>query len=444
MRTVNVGILGGGTVGGGVIQGLKRNGSLMRTRTGISLRVSKVAVRDLKKERAVAIPNNLLTADWREVVEDPKVELVAELMGGTGLAKTAVLRALQLGKPVVTANKALLSEHGQEIFAAAEANETNVYFESSVAGGIPIIKALREGMVGNRVVAMQGILNGTCNYILSRMEREGGAFEDILADAQRLGYAEAEPSLDVDGLDAMHKTGLLATLAYGFWVGPESIFVEGIRHITPLDIDFARQLGYKIKLIASVEDLSFRKSKKSHEANAKVSVCPTLVPESHVLAGVSDVFNAVYLKGDVVGETLFYGHGAGQDATASAVLADLADAACELGNSSLNGFRSLIAPSAQGRVVPWEEVVCRYYLRLSVQDRPGVLARIANVLGESKIGISSVFQPEGHEGKAVPLILMVHDAPNKVMHSALQTIGKLKAVKEQPLMIRVANFGGEG
>src|SRR5687767_1754235 len=253
MQQVNLGIVGGGTVGGGVFQAIQRNGELMASRLGIWLNVARMAVRDVQKKRAVKIPKTILTTDWQSVVAHPDINLIVELMGGTTTAREVVLQALKLGKPVVTANKALLSAHGEELFAAAERNGTNLYYEASVAGGIPIIKVLREALIGNRITRIYGIVNGTCNYILTRMKLEGADFADVLADAQRLGYAEAEPSLDVDGHDAAHKTGILASLAHGFWVNPKHIHVEGIRAITRLDMQFASLLGYTIKLLGIVK-----------------------------------------------------------------------------------------------------------------------------------------------------------------------------------------------
>ncbi len=451
MRQIGLGIIGGGTVGGGVYQAVTRNGPLMASRLGVSLRVVRMAVRDVRKKRAVRIPKGLLTTDWPGVVRDPRVNLVVELMGGTATAREAVLAALRLGKPVVTANKALLSAHGEELFAAAQRSGANLYYEASVAGGIPIIKVLREGLIGNRITRLYGIVNGTCNYILTRMKLEGADFGEVLAEAQRLGYAEAEPSLDVDGHDAAHKTGILASLAHGFWVNPKQIYVEGIRGIRTLDMRFAGQLGYTIKLLGVVkqaEDYVLRitgheprKTKNvKRNCGVQVSVYPMLIPNSHVLASVNGVFNAVYVRGDVVGDTLYYGRGAGQDATASAVLSDLADAALDLKCGTRSRIPPFVPHEREGAVLPIAEVVSRYYVRLSVVDRPGTLARIAAILARAKIGISSVIQPEGHEGRSVPLILMIHDATNAAMAKALGTIARLDVVKETPVMIRVESF----
>jgi homoserine dehydrogenase len=443
MQQVNLGIIGAGTVGGGVFQAIQRNGGLMSSRLGIRFNIVQMAARNLNKPRPVDIPRNLLTTDWQCVVDDPSIQIVVELMGGTTTAREVTVRALKQGKPVVMANKALLSAHGEELFQTAQNFGANLYYEASVAGGIPIIKVLREGLIGNRITRLYGIVNGTCNYILTRMKFERADFEDILADAQDLGFAETEPSLDVDGHDAAHKTGILASLAHGFWVNPRDIYVQGIRDITQLDIQFAAQLGYTIKLLGTVklaEALPGKKKKRVPGARIQVSVYPTLVPNSHVLASVNHVFNAVYVRGDVVGDTLYYGRGAGQDATASAVLSDLADAALDLKCGGKSRVPSFVPHERQGAVLKIDEVISRYYLRLTVVDRPGTLAKIATILGQLKIGISSVIQPEGHEGESVPLIFMMHDAPNAAMQKALARIGRLPVVKAPPVMIRVESF----
>ena len=443
MQQVNLGIVGGGTVGGGVFQAIQRNGALISSRIGVGLHTAKMAVRDVTKKRAVEIPKSLLTSDWAAVVQDPRINLIVELMGGTATAREVVLSALRLGKPVVTANKALLSAHGEELFEFAQQNGTNLYYEASVAGGIPIIKVLREGLIGNRITRLYGIVNGTCNYILTRMKLEGADFDQVLAEAQRLGYAEAEPSLDIDGHDSAHKIGILASLAHGFWVNPKHIHVEGIRQITKLDIQFAGQLGYTIKLLGMVKKTDAPKGprRKSNScAPVQVTVYPALIPNMHVLASVNDVFNAIYVRGDVVGDTLYYGRGAGQDATASAVLSDLADAALDLKCGTKSRIPPFVPHELEGAVLPIAEVVARYYVRLSVIDKPGTLARIASILGQSKIGISSVIQPEGHQGESVPLILMIHDATNVAITKALAKIRTLSVVKAPPVMVRVENF----
>ena len=431
MRKITIGLVGCGTVGTGVVQALARNGALMGSRLGVKLSLERVAVRNPRKARAARLSKRLVSNDWESLVRDPKIDVVIELMGGTTVARKVVNEALKLGKPVVTANKALISAYGESIFNLVEKNGGNLYYEAAVAGGIPIIKSLREGLSGNRIQRLYGILNGTCNYILTQMELERRDFEDILLDAQRLGYAEAEPSLDVDGYDAQHKVGILASLAHGFWIKPSQIFVEGIRHITTLDIEFARHMGYCIKLLGIVKKISNK---------VQIVVHPALVPEKHVLANVSGVYNAILVRGDIVGDTLHYGQGAGADATASAVLSDLADAALDLKNGSMGRVPPFVPHDQKGTVLPIAESVTPFYLRLSVIDRPGTLARIAAILGEAKIGICSVFQPEGHVGESVPLIMMLHDASDAAMQKALKRITRLSAVKAKPTMIRVENF----
>ncbi len=453
MREVNIGMIGGGVVGSGVFHAFQTNGALMQSRLGLKINFRKIAVKAFDEPRPYDIPKSLMTLAWQEVVNDPKVDVVIELVGGTGIARTMILSALKLGKPVITANKALIFAHGEELFSAAKKFETNLYYEASVAGGIPIIKALREGFVGNRITHLYGIVNGTCNYILTRMKLEGSDFDSTLADAQKLGYAEANPSLDIDGFDSEHKIGILASLAHGFWVKPEEIYVEGIRSVTKTDIEFANKLGYTIKLLGIVkliDDLGFtidasknksaRKSKIVDRKSIQVSVYPALIPNAHVLANVNHVFNAVFVRGDIVGDTLFYGRGAGKDATASAVLSDVADAALDLKYESKQRIPPFVPHEDDGVVLPIEEIISRYYLRLSVTDRPGTLAKIAAILAQLKIGISSVIQPEGHEGESVPLIFMIHDAPNSAMNKALAKIKKLPVIKAPPVMIRVENF----
>jgi homoserine dehydrogenase len=440
MLRVNLAIVGGGTVGGGVYQAIQRNGALMAARLGVEFHVRRVVVRDIKRKRPVKVPARLLTADWRDAVMDPKVDIVIETMGGTTEARKVVETALKQGKPVVTANKALLSAHGESLFALSEKHHANLYYEASVAGGIPIIKALRESMVGNRITGLYGIANGTCNYILTRMKEEGLEFGEILADAQRLGYAEADPSLDVGGGDAMHKIGILASLAHGFWVNPKEIFLEGITAVTPLDIQFAETLGYAVKLLGTVKLINDTGGASGTGPRVQVCVCPTLIPDNHVLASVNGVYNAVHVHGDVVGDTLYYGHGAGQNATASAALSDLADAALDLKFGSSNRIPPFVPHEKDGAVVPMDEIVSEYYLRLSVIDRPGTLAKISRILADAKIGISSVIQPEGHEGESVPLMMMIHDAKHGTMEKVLKKIAKLAVVKGAPTLFRVENF----
>jgi homoserine dehydrogenase len=434
MQQVNLGMIGGGTVGSGVFHAWQKNGGLLAARLGVKIVFRKIAVKAFDEPRPYPIPRELMTTDWQEVVNDPENHILIELVGGCGIAKTMILAALEKGKTVVTANKALLSAHGPELFAAAAKSGANLYYEASVCGGIPIIKSLREGFVANRFPAIYGIVNGTCNYILSRMKAEGADFAAVLADAQKQGYAETPPDLDIDGRDAQHKIGILASLAHGFWVDPHAIHTEGIRDVSKMDMEFAAKLGYTIKLLGIAKQMDGKKP------GVQVSVYPTLIPNTHVLASVNGVFNACFVRGDVVGDTLFYGRGAGKDATASAVLSDVADAALDLKNGTNVRVPPFVPHAKHGRVTPLDEVTSQYYVRLCIVDRPGVLAKIAAILGAAKIGISSVIQPEAHEGENVPLILMIHDAPNAAMRKALAKIAKLPVVKTKPVMFRVESF----
>ena len=419
-----------GNVGAGVFKHLTQNRALLRERLGYELEVKRIAVRDLAKARGVSVPGELLTTRWEDLLDDPAIQIVVELMGQKEESLRLILGAIERGKIVVTGNKALLAEHGREIFEAATRCKVPVFFEAAVAGGIPIIKSIREAFIGNHIRSIHGIINGTSNYILTRMCESGLGFAEALAEAQAAGYAEADPALDVNGGDAAHKAIILASLAYGFWVPAEKIHVEGIEHITANDICFARKLGYTIKLLGII--------KADERGEIEVRVHPTLIPEKHVLASVSGVFNALAVHGDIVGDTLFYGRGAGQDPTSSAVIADLAEAAAALQSPRSNyGF---MPHGLYGTCKPIDQIVSEYYLRLTVEDRPGVIAQIAGVLGDLNIGISSIFQPESDEGDAVSLVLVIHKATNAQITSALEKVAVLPCVKKVPRMIRVENF----
>jgi homoserine dehydrogenase len=446
---LNIGLIGVGVVGGGVVKNLTRNADLVAERLGIRLNLKWVCDKDAARLKGLPVPKKILTHDAQTVLTDPEVHVVVELVGGTGFARTLILDALARGKVVVTANKALLAHHGEEIFAAAAKNSTNVFYEASVCGGIPIIKALREGFVANRFPLIYGIVNGTCNYILSRMTAEGKDFDEVLAEAQKLGYAEADPSLDVDGGDAAHKATILASLAHGFWTGLDNTYVEGIRHVTLHDIEIARELGYVVKLLAII-----KAADSSDSAPVEVRVHPTLIPRDHVLAGVGGAFNGVVVRGDVVGDTMFYGRGAGADATSSAVIADLADAALNLKFGSIGRVPAFVTHRLNARVRTIDEVESRYYLRLTVEDRSGVVAKVSKVLGDADISIASVLQREAPEPKPgqsrsdrgqpssshVPLIFMLHGAKDRAVRDAVAEIDRLDVVKDKTVVIRVESF----
>ena len=370
----------------------------------------------------------MLVPSWKELVSDSQIEIIVELMGGVQEARELVMTALRSGKHVVTANKALLAAHGEELLGIAREQGKKLLFEASVAGGIPILKALQEGLVANHVKSIHGIINGTCNYILTTMRDQKRTYEDVLVDAKRLGYAEADEALDVDGYDTAHKAAVLAALAYGVWVPEAKLFTQGIRSIQQQDIAFARQLGYEVKLLAII--------KNDLEETLEIRVNPTLIPLTHVLASVDGVFNAISLRGDVVGDALFYGRGAGEAPTTSSVLADLAEIAKGRGRQEAASFCKPLVK----KVLQIEEIISRYYLRLTIEDKPGVLAQVATVLGVHGIGISSVIQPETHEENGVPLIIMLHDAQEQKFVEAVKEIEKLKVVQAPAVWIRVEDF----
>ncbi|MBV9488450.1 MAG: homoserine dehydrogenase [Verrucomicrobia bacterium] len=427
MRQIGIGLAGLGTVGTGVYRHLSQNRVLLSERLGLDLYVERVAVRDPSRARSVSISPKRLTTDLDALVNDPNVQLVVELIGGTGVAYDLCRRALGAKKPLVTGNKALLAEHGAELFEVAAECDVPIFFEAAVAGGIPIIKSIREAFVGNHIQAIHAILNGTSNYILTRMTEAAMDFAPALDEAKREGYAEADPSLDVNGWDAAHKAIILASLAYGFWITAPDVHVEGIEKVAAIDIRFAERLGYRIKLVATIRAHS--------DASIEVRIHPTLVPKHHVLASVNGVFNALMVRGDIVGETLFYGRGAGQDPTASSVISDLADAAIWLhSRGKALGFSP---HGLYGKCLPIRSVSSGFYLRLVVDDRPGVLAQVAGILGQHQIGISSVIQPETHDEAAVPLVLIIHDAPFGQMQDAVAKIGALGCVKADPVLFWV-------
>lgn len=431
MKEIGVGLLGFGTVGAGVVEGLQRNATLLAERVGAKPVMRWIADLDLDRDRGVKVDKAIMTRDAKAVVEDPNVDVVVELIGGVGIARELVVRALELGKPVVTANKKMLAEYGAELFGLAAKKGAALEFEASVGGGIPIIKSLREGLVANRIDAMYGILNGTCNYILTKMERGELAFDAVLKEAQAAGFAEAEPSLDIDGWDTAHKATLLASLAYGFPVPMKSLHVEGIRGLATDEIRYAAELGYRIKLLAIV---------KHTAEGVGVRVHPTLLPREHMLASVDGVFNAVLVSGDVVGDTLYYGRGAGRLPTASAVLADIADVAARLVRGEKTGVPVISAEHEALPLVPMANVESRYYLRLSLLDKPNVLARVATILGNHEISIASVIQKEQRRDGYVPVIVLTHSSTEKNFAAALEEIDGLDVVGAPTVRLRIEDF----
>jgi len=423
-QEIQVGMLGLGTVGRGVYRVLTKNGPLIEQRTGAGVVLKKVLVRDTGRQRGVTLPPGLLTTDVREILDDPAIRVVIEVMGGTGPALDYVLAALRSGRSVVTANKDMVSEHGRELFQAAGEGGADILFEGSVAGGIPIITPLKESLAANRIVSLHGIINGTTNYILTRMTREGLDLATALAAAQEAGYAEADPHADIDGLDAARKLAILASIAFNTRILPQDVYVEGIRPVTAEDIGYARELGYTVKLLAIARETA---------EGVEVRVHPAFVPQGHPLAAVSGVFNAVFVVGDAVGETMFFGRGAGEMPTASAVVADVMDAVRHLLYRAPGLFGCTCFDNKP--LKPPGLVDTRFYLRLKVVDRPGVLAAIAEVFGTNEVSLAQVIQ------KQVPdlaeLVMITHRVREANLRRALATIGDLPVVSEVASVIRV-------
>jgi homoserine dehydrogenase len=436
--SLGIGLAGFGTVGSGVWNTLERNGELITGRTGgcVQLHIAKILVRDPAKARANIgeVPAAMFTTDWRALVADPAVHIVVELIGGTTDAFEIVAAALRAKKPVVTGNKALLAERGVELFALSKETNTPIHFEAAVAGGIPIIRTVQDSFIGNRILSFSGIINGTSNYILGRMTDAGLTFEAALAEAQALGYAEADPALDVNGWDAAHKAILLATLAYGFPIDPASIHVSGIEQVRPTDIHFAKSLGYVVKLLAVIREHPDR--------SVEIRVQPSFIAKSNILASVHGVFNAVAVHGDAAGESLFYGRGAGQDPTASSVVADLVEAGRALGNAS--GHRGFLPYRENGHVLPVRETSTAYYVRFDVTDRPGVIAEIAKILAEHRIGISgthSPVNPANPDAEFVDMVFLLHTCPFGKLQDALAEVEKLDCINSEPVVFRIESLG---
>lgn len=431
MKKINIGIVGFGTVGTGTAKILIENSLLIEERVGTPIVVKKIADHDIEKEREINVDPAILTKDANEILNDPEIDIVVELIGGYGYAKEFILKAIDKGKHVVTANKALLAVHGDEIFRAAYRKGVDIGFEASVGGGIPIIRALKEGLVANRIESIYGIVNGTTNYILTKMTAEGKKFGDVLKKAQEKGYAEADPTFDVEGVDAAHKLAVLISLAYGVRIRFEDIYTEGISKITPLDIEFAREFGYRIKLLAITKD---------DRGKIEARVHPTMLKESAMLANVDGVFNAIYVTGDAVGSTMFYGRGAGMMPTGSAVVSDIADIARNIIKKSHQRVPPLGCSEGcikDAKVKDISETVNHYYIRFSAMDKPGVLSKISGILGENNISISSMIQKGRQVGGSVPIVMMTHEAKEKDVRKALDEIDRLPVVHEKTVFIRI-------
>lgn len=430
MKEIKVGLIGFGTVGKGLAEVLYSQQERLVKRTGMIIRLAGIADHGTTSlpERFGDVP---LTRDAMELIDNPDIDIIVELIGGIEPAKTFVLKAIAAGKHVVTANKALLSQEGFEIFAAAAKQGVEVCFEASVGGGIPVIKSLKEGLVANKILSIMGIMNGTANYILTRMTDEGVPFAEVLKDAQKLGFAEADPTYDVEGIDTAHKLAILMTIAYGTPITHKQIATEGISQIEPMDIELAREFGCRIKLLAI---------SRNHGDHVEARVHPTMVPQNHLLASINGAFNAIHFQGDTVGNVLLYGLGAGMIPTGSAVAADVVDIARNIASGSIGRVPALSYLPEQmqpRRITPMDELYGPYYFRCTVLDRPGVLASIAGILAKHEISIESVIQKGRKEIGAVPLVVVTHSAKESAMRAALEEIGRLDCVTGPVVKIRI-------
>lgn len=432
MRKISVGIIGFGTIGSGVVKILQDNGDIIKKRLGVIVEVTKIADLDITTDRGIKVNPKILTTDAQEVINHPEVNVIVELIGGYEPARSLILQAINAGKHVVTANKALLARHGSEIFSIGEDQQVSIGFEAAVGGAIPIIRAIRESFVANKIYSIEGIVNGTANYILSKMSDEHCSFDLALKEAQEKGFAEADPTFDIEGIDSAHKIAILSQLAYGTSVKFEDITIQGISSITIHDIECAREFGYRVKLLAiSKFDGDF----------VDIRIHPAMIPQNNPMANVNGVLNAVRVCDDLMEENIFIGHGAGSLPTGSAVIADI----IEIARDILSGSKLRVPPQSfqniEIKTIPIlniESIDSEYFLRFSVLDNPGVLSRISGILGQHSIGIQSVIQKgRCNEGRGVPLIMMTHRANEKNIQLALREIDELEVVCEKPNFIRV-------
>lgn len=431
MESIRIGLIGWGTVGCGMLRTLQENAREIHARLGVRLDVARVADLDLETPRPVSVEPHILTRSAQDILDDPSIHIVVELIGGIEPARSFLMKALERGKHVVTANKALLAHHGNEIFDFAARCGRSVGFEASVAGGIPLLKAIREGLAANRLDTLFGILNGTANYILTRMTENGLPFSEALAEAQRKGYAEADPTLDVDGIDTAHKLAIAGAMGFGTPIRFDRVYVEGIRDIDPLDVQFASEFGYRLKLLAIA---------RSADGQLELRVHPTLIPEQHVLASVRGAYNAVHIHGNAVGSIMLYGLGAGMMPTGSAVVADIVDLARDITLGIANRVPPLGFLPTQTTDIPvksMDDVVTRYYFRFSAVDRPGVLSKISGILGANRISIAAVIQKGREVEGAVPIVMLTHEAVEKDVRRSLEAIDRLDIVRGTTRLIRI-------
>jgi len=428
MKKINLGLIGFGNVGSGVIKILRDKKTFLSDKIGLEIDIKKVCDKDIAYKRNISVDRRLLTRDAREIINDPQIDIVVELMGGIHPAKEYISEALKKGKNVVTANKALLAQEGQELFALALDRGKNIYFEASVGGGIPIIKSLREGLVANKFYSIFGIVNGTSNFILSRMSDNNCTFQEALSEAKKSGFAEKDPTLDIEGIDSAHKLILLTYLCFGKLVNLNDVFIEGISRISLADVNYAKELGFQIKLLAIT---------KREGEDLEVRVHPTLIPQAHLLSSVAGVFNAIYVSSDLAGNLLFYGPGAGQMSAASAVVADLIDLTQDIRAGLFRPTLKIIEDKSIKRLRKIDEFESRYYIRFMAVDKPGVLAKISGILSKTGISIASVTQKERRKAQVVPIVMVIHEAKEKNLRAALAAIDRLEAIKESSVAIRI-------
>ena len=439
MQEIKIGLIGFGTVGSGLAQVLYEQQARLEKRVGASIRLTKVADIMVKSlpEHIAQDGKVILTKDANDIFTDPEISIVAELIGGIEPARSFILKAIGHGKHVVTANKALLSLHGQEIFEAAARKGVEVGFEASVGGGIPVIKSLKEGLVGNKILSIMGIMNGTANYILTQMTDHAAPFEEVLKDAQKKGFAEADPTYDIEGIDTAHKLVILMTIAYGTHIHLDQVTTEGISRIQPVDIDFAREFGYRIKLLAI---------SRNHGDHVEARVHPTMVPEEHLLANINGAYNAIQFIGDMVGNVVLYGLGAGMMPTGSAVVADVIDIARDILTGSVQRVPSLsYLPEhfTERDITPLEDLRCPYYFRITALDKPRVLSTISGILGKYDISIESVIQKGRGHKESVPLVILTHEAGEAAVQKAIAEIDALDIVTDKTVKIRILADNGE-
>ncbi len=428
MKKINAGLIGFGNVGSGVVKILRDKKSLLSDKIGVEININKICDKDILSKRSVSVDKHILTNNVDKIINDPQIDIVIELAGGIHPAKEYIMAALKKGKNIVTANKALLAQEGKEIFALARDRNKNIYFEASVGAGIPIIKSLREGLVANKFYSIFGIVNGTSNFILSQMSGENRTFADALKEAKLKGFAERNPSLDIDGVDSAHKLILLTYLCFGRLVSLDSVFIEGISQVSLADVNYAKELGFEIKLLAIAKKVG---------DELEVRVHPTLIPNTHLLSSVAGVFNAIYVSSDLAGNLLFYGPGAGQMSAASAVVADLVDLTQDIKAGLFRSTLNIVADESIKKLRQIDEVASRYYIRFMALDKPGVLAKISGILAKFGISIASVTQKQKRKTQVVPIVMIIHGAKEKHLRSALEVIDRLDIIRQKSVAIRM-------